>query len=155
MRNNGLQFHGESKIMAKKALVLGLIFFQACLLPKSHSAEAVLLLSDVRSKVVEDFANELERQSPEKVDTIELEEPLTPFGTEILAVLRRKGFPVFVAKQHKSSTKGSSYIIDSIGQGVIASSFSTPRVTISRIYSTNASELTPQGGFTVLRRDNG
>jgi hypothetical protein len=141
--------------MAKKALVLCFILLQSCLLPKSRSAEAVLLLADVRSKVVEDFANELEGQSPEKAETIELEEPLTPFGTEILAALRRKGFPVFVAKQHKSSTKGSSYIIDSIGQGVIACSFSTPRVTISRIYTTNVGEVTPQGGFTVLRRDNG
>lgn len=141
--------------MAKKVLVLCLLVFQACFFPKSRSAEVVLLLQDVRSRLVEDFVTELAKQSPEKADTIELEEPLTPFGTEMLAGLRRKGFPVFVAENHKAGTKGSSYIIDSIGQGVIACSFSTPRLTISRIYTTNVDELTPQGGFTVLRRNNG
>jgi hypothetical protein len=141
--------------MAKFLFLLSMLLLTACSFQQSRSIENVLLRPDVRTQIVNDYVKELVLLTPDKSATIELEEPITPFGKELLDTLRTKGFPVFVAARTKGTPKANSYTIDSIGQGVIASSFSSPTLTISRIYTTHGEELTAQGGFSVLRREDG
>lgn len=140
--------------MRIRSFAIILFLLSGCTFRPSHSIEAILLNSEARAQIADQYAKEIEKVAGNKSETLEFEDPLTPFGTELIDRLRTKGFSVYVAENSKSTPGVCSYRIDSLGQGVIASSFSSPSLTLSRIYAINANQAIPQGRFTVLRREH-
>jgi len=141
-------------IMRIRSLAIFLVLLSGCSFRQSHSIEAVLLNAEARARIADEYANKIEKVRGNKSETLEFEEPRTPFGVQLIDRLRIKGFSVYVAENTKGTPDVCSYRIDSIGQGVIATSFSSPTLTLSRIYAINVNEASPQGGFTVLRREH-